>query len=190
MGDVALTVPVILALIHDNPHLKISVLTKAIYADVLKDIPKINVISADIQNKYKGLKGLYKLSQAFKPYHFYAVADLHNVLRSQILRFLLKLQSIKVKAIRKGRADKKALTRTKNKVFKPLKHTTERYADVFKRMGYDIDLSTPKFLFKPDLETKIINDFKYSSAQKHIGMAPFAAHDGKTYPSRFDARSP
>jgi len=183
MGDVAMTVPVILSLRHLYPDLKISVLTKVFYADLFKGIPRINLITAEIQTKHKGLKGLYKLSQELKIYQFDAVADLHNVLRSKLLKIFLKLQGLKVKSIRKGRAEKRALTRTKNKNFNPLRHTVERYALVFERLGLKVDLSQPQYLPKPDLEIEISNDLKFFKAEKKIGIAPFAAHIGKTYPA-------
>ena len=45
----------------------------------------------------------------------------------------------------KGRAEKKALVAIENKVFKQLKNTHERYADVFRELGYTIDLSKLRF---------------------------------------------
>ena len=183
MGDVAMTVPVILSLIQQNPDLKISFLTKAFYGTLFKDIPNVKVISAEVKTKHKGLKGLYRLSEELKAFQFDAVADLHNVLRSKILRFFLFWQSLKVKSINKGRAEKRALTRSKNKKFKPLKPTSQRYADVFKKFGFRVDLSNPHYLPKPELDQKIIKDLNFFKAKKHIGIAPFAAYDGKTYPA-------
>ena len=183
MGDVAMTVQVILALINQYPDLKISLLTKPFYGNLFKDLPNVSVIPAEVKTKHKGLKGLYNLSQELKKFKFDAVADLHDVLRSKILRVFLTLQGLKIKSINKGRAEKKALTRTKNKKFKPLKPTTQRYADVFEKLGFTIDLSNPQYLPKPDLNHKIMNDLNFLKAEKHIGIAPFAAHDGKTYPA-------
>lgn len=183
MGDVAMTIPVILSLLHQYPELKISVLTKTLFGQLFKNIPRVKVISAEVKTKHKGLKGLYKLSRELKNHNLNAVADLHNVIRSKTLRFLLMLQGLKVKSINKGRSEKKALIRFKNKKFKALKPTTQRYADVFDKLGFKIDLSQPKYLPKPDLNSKIIHDLKFFKANKHLGIAPFAAHDGKTYPS-------
>lgn len=183
MGDIAMIVPVILALIHQYPDLKISLLTKPFYGNLFKDLQYVSIIPAEVKTKHKGLKGLYRLSQELKNFKFDAVADLHDVLRSKILRFFLFWHGLKIKSINKGRAEKKALTRTKNKKFKPLKPTTQRYVDVFKKLGFRIDLSTPQYLPKTDLNHKITNDLNFLKAEKHIGIAPFAAHDGKTYPA-------
>ena len=183
MGDVAMTVPVILALLNEYPDLKINLLTKPFYANLFKDLQHVSIISAEVKTKHQGLRGLYNLSQELKQFKFDAVADLHDVLRSKVLRFFLFFQGLKIKSINKGRAEKKALTRTKNKKFKPLKPTTQRYADVFEKLGFTIDLSTPQHLPKPDLNHKIMNDLNFLKSKKQIGIAPFAAHDGKTYPA-------
>ena len=60
------------------------------------------------------------------------VADLHNVLRSSLLKLFFSFRNVvPFVQIDKGRNEKKMLTAFKNKVFKPLKTTHERYADVF-----------------------------------------------------------
>jgi ADP-heptose:LPS heptosyltransferase len=38
-------------------------------------------------------------------------------------------------------------------------------------------------LQKKELSQNLINELDYYAADKHIGIAPFAAHDGKTYPA-------
>lgn len=81
--------------------------------------------------------------------------------------------------IDKGRQDKKALIKGEN--FKPLKTTHERYADVFERLGFKVDLTHPVFPEKETLSPKqlqIIGD----DSKKRIGIAPFAAFEGKMYP--------
>jgi len=89
MGDVAMTVPVIRALSAQYPELKITVLTKELFSPFFRDLKNVNVFHADVNQKHKGLKGLYKLSNELKQFKFDAVADLHNVLRSNILKRLL-----------------------------------------------------------------------------------------------------
>jgi ADP-heptose:LPS heptosyltransferase len=183
LGDVAMTIPVILTLLKQYPELKVSVLTKPFFAKLFKDIPQVNTITANVENEHDGLSGLSQLSRELKKYNFSGVADLHNVLRTKILKFFLFFQDLKIKSINKGRKDKKALTRTKNKVFKRLKTTAERYADVFSSLGYFVNLREPVFLKRNDLEIKISDELQFHEAKKRIGIAPFAAHDGKVYPT-------
>lgn len=183
LGDVAMTIPVILTLLSQNKNLKISVLTKPFFAQLFEDISNVNVIKAHVKTRHKGLKGLYSLSKELTNQNFTAVADLHNVLRSKVLRFFLFFNRLKIRAIDKGRSEKSALTRLKNKKFKPLKTTVERYSEVFNHLGYKLNWQEPQFLEKKEISQELIDDLDYYSAQKHLGVAPFAAHDGKTYPA-------
>jgi hypothetical protein len=59
------------------------------------------------------------LFQDLKALHIDALADLHNVLRSKVIRTLFSLSGKKVAFVDKGRVDKKALTRAENKIFQP-----------------------------------------------------------------------
>ncbi|WP_430468617.1 glycosyltransferase family 9 protein [Winogradskyella ouciana] len=177
MGDVAMTVPVLRALTEEHPGVKITVVTKAFFKPFFSDLKNVEVYAADLKGKHKGVLGLYKLSKELKALKFDAVADLHNVLRSKILK--LFFADKEVVQIDKGRAEKKALT--SGRIFQQLKTTHKRYSDVFEKLGYQIDLSNPQFPEKPELTSKL-KSFISNFEQKIIGIAPFAAHQSKMYP--------
>ncbi|WP_235898308.1 glycosyltransferase family 9 protein [Winogradskyella ouciana] len=177
MGDVAMTVPVLRALTVEHPDLKITVVTSAFFKPFFSNLKNVEVYAADLKGKHKGVLGLYKLSKELKALKFDAVADLHNVLRSKILK--LFFAGKKVVQIDKGRAEKKALT--SGRIFQQLKTTHQRYADVFEQLGYQIDLSNPQFPERAELTSKL-KSFISNSEQKIIGIAPFAAHQSKMYP--------
>jgi ADP-heptose:LPS heptosyltransferase len=178
MGDVAMSVPVLRALTHHYPHLKITVLTKAFFKPIFKDIQNVSVVIADVKGKHKGVFGLYRLArQLNNTSKFYAVADLHNVLRSQLLKTFLRCR--RTITLNKGRKEKQALI--KGKIFQPLKTTHQRYAQVFEKLGFPIDLSKPNFPDKRILSKKSQRLLE-NSTQKLLGIAPFAAHKGKMYP--------
>jgi ADP-heptose:LPS heptosyltransferase len=185
MGDVAMTIPVLRVLTEQYPDLKITVLTRAFFKPFFKDLKNVSTFEADLKGKHKGVLGLYKLSRELKKLHtstslstgFDAVADLHNVLRSKILKFFSTGK--KVAQIDKGRKEKRALT--SGKLFKQLKTTHQRYADVFEVLGYKIDLSNPSFP-KPITLTKKLKGFISNSELETVGIAPFAAHKSKMYP--------
>lgn len=183
MGDVAIAVPLIYTLTKLHSDIKITVLTKPQHKVLFNFIPGVNVICAEVKTKHKNLAGLYRLSRELKTLNFTGVADLHNVLRSKTLCFFLRFQGLKVKIINKGRAEKKALTRTKRKIFKPLKTTIERYADVFRNLGFDLDMSRLELLPKQDLKLSVKSELEINPSKKLFGIAPFAAHDGKVYPA-------
>ena len=105
MGDVAMTVPVLRALTQRYSNLHITVLTKALYKPFFRDLKGVEIIGADLKGDHKGVFGLYKLARSInKQYSFYAFADLHNVLRSKILKQFIKCR--RFVSIDKGRAEK------------------------------------------------------------------------------------
>lgn len=178
MGDVAMTVPVLRALTYQYPELKITVLTRTFFTPLFRDLPNVSVFPAEVKGKHKGVYGLYKLARELnKTNNFYAIADLHNVLRSQILRKIVR--SIRLVTIDKGRKEKKALI--SGDIFQQLKTTHQRYANVFKVLGYKIDLSEPTFPKPKKLSSKV-PEVLGDKTTKWIGIAPFAAHKGKMYP--------
>ena len=203
MGDVAMTVPVLSALTRQYPSLKITVLTKPFFTPMFAQLENVSVFEADVKGKHKGVFGLWTLYKAFRNQNIKAVADLHNVLRSNVLKYYFKSGGISFFQVDKARAEKKALTSADNKVFKPLKTTYERYADVFRASGYPIDLSAAAPLSKEQLSKKTLNWLLENSDKaaklliensrenpkppnddllKIIGIAPFAAFAGKSYP--------
>ncbi|MFD0834719.1 glycosyltransferase family 9 protein [Mariniflexile aquimaris] len=177
MGDVAMTVPVLRAFTEQFPEVKITVLTRATFKCFFRDLNNVSVFIADVKGKHGGISGLFKLSNELKSLGIEAVADLHNVLRSKILKVFFFGK--KVVQIDKGRAEKKALVSGKN--FQQLKTTHQRYADVFEALGFKLDLSHPTFPEKASLPNTV-KALLPNNSNKLIGIAPFAAHQGKMYP--------
>lgn len=181
MGDVAMTVPVIRALTEKYPDCKITVLSKPFFKPLFDTIPQVSFFAAQVNTKHKGILGLLKLYRELKKEKITHVADFHNVLRSKILRALFIFDGKPSIFIDKGRAEKKALTRTKNKIFKQLKTSHQRYADVLNKLGFTLDLSNPTPINKIKLAEKITL-FTGLKKDTWIGIAPFAAFKGKIYP--------
>lgn len=178
MGDVAMMVPVLRAINKQYPDVKITILTRSFFKPFFRDLKNVTVFSAEVKGKHKGIFGLYKLArQLNKENRFYAIADLHNVLRSKILKKFIRCK--RFVSIDKGRAEKKALV--SGKTFQQLKTTHQRYADVFETLGFKLDLSNPIFPKKSILNENILAIIGQGS-KKIIGIAPFAAHEGKMYP--------
>jgi ADP-heptose:LPS heptosyltransferase len=177
MGDVAMTVPVLRAFTNQYPNVKLTVLTKPFFKPFFRDLPNTQVLEAEIDGKHKGVFGLYRLSRELKTLGIDSVADLHNVLRSKILKiFLFGKQVVQID---KGRKEKKALINGQS--FKQLKTSHQRYADVFEILGYPIGLNHPSFPKKENLKENYIQVIGKDS-KSWIGIAPFAAFEGKMYP--------
>lgn len=181
MGDVAMAVPILMALTAQYPEVRITVLSKAFLAPLFEQLPQVDFKAAEVKGKHSGVGGLYKLFLELKKKNFTGVADLHGVIRSHVLSGFFRTIGVKVAKINKGRKEKKTLTRPKNKIFKPLITTHQRYADVFEKLGYPVALNRSYFLEKRQINAEI--DQKLAiSGQKSVGFAPFAAHEGKKYP--------
>jgi ADP-heptose:LPS heptosyltransferase len=182
MGDVAMTVPVIRAFVEQNSNVKITVVSRPFFKPFFNGIPNVNFFSVDVKGRHKGFLGILKLHSDLKQLNIDAVADLHNVLRSQILRTLFALRGKKVAYTDKGRVEKRALTRAQNKIFSPIKTMVERHVDTFNQLGFKVDLSNPKFPQKVNLAEDILKITGEKTTQKWIGIAPFAQYDSKVYP--------
>ena len=181
MGDVAMTVPVLRAFVSQNPEVKITLVSRPFFKPFFDGIPNVNFFGIDLKEKHKGFLGLLRLYKDLKQLKIDAVADLHNVLRSKIIRNLFALSGKKTAFVDKGRSEKKALTRLENKIFKPVTSMFERHKKVFQELGFDINLNNPEFPSKGNLTPEILK-ITGEKTQNWIGIAPFAQYDSKVYP--------
>jgi ADP-heptose:LPS heptosyltransferase len=187
MGDVAMTVPVLRAFTSQYPSVKITVISRPFFKPFFEGIPNIIFFEFDAKQRHKGFFGLFRLFQDLKALQIDAFADLHNVLRSKVIRTLFAWSGKKVAYTNKGRSEKKAFTRAKNKVFKPLKSMIERHVETFNQLGFSIDLTNPSFPEKAVLSNAILkllveNEKIPDLSGIRIGIAPFAQYESKVYP--------
>lgn len=181
MGDVAMTVPVLRALVLQHKEVKITVVSRPFFKPFFDGISNVDFVSVDLNKRHKGFLGLLKLYSDLKKLEIDAVADLHNVLRSKVVRTLFALSGNKVAFTDKGRAEKKALTSLTNKVFKPVKPMVERHVETFKKLGFSIDLKHPNFPPKAVLSDEMLK-ITGNKNQNWLGIAPFAQYQSKVYP--------
>ena len=181
MGDVAMTVPVLRALVLQYPEVKITVVSRPFFQPFFDGIPNVNFFGVDLKERHKGFLGLLRLFSDLRKLNIDVVTDLHNVLRSKVVRTLFALSGKKVAATDKGRAEKKALTSLANKVFAPVKPMVERHVDTLKQLGFSIDLKNPQFPEKAILSEEILSITGIKN-QNWIGIAPFAQYESKVYP--------
>ncbi|PKA82901.1 ADP-heptose:LPS heptosyltransferase [Ulvibacter sp. MAR_2010_11] len=180
MGDVAMTIPVLRIFTQTYPNVKITVLSRVFFKPLFDDIPNVNFLEADVYGEHKGF-GLLKLANEAKELGIDAVADLHNVIRSKAITAYLKMTGLQTATIDKGRAEKKEITQAKGAAISPLKTTHQRYADVFNGLGFPLELKNPSSQVRKQLTPRLLSLIGKHS-QKAIGIAPFAAFEGKMYP--------
>ena len=184
VGDVAMTIPLLYSLCATYPTHHFIFVSRERFGQLLVNKPEnLDFIGINLA-EYKGLHGLFRLYRELSVHKPDMLADLHDVLRTKILRTYFRLFGrAQVASIDKGRREKRELTRACNGNKQQLKSTFERYRNVFTRLGLPF---TPHFssLFKDELGD--ISDFSTTIPPKGddrwIGIAPFARHRGKIYP--------
>ena len=191
LGDVAMVVPVVWSLAHQYPDVRITVLSRGFARPFFEDLaPNIGFMEADLKREYHGIKGLNALYRRLAAKQFTAVADLHSVLRSNFLRMRFNLNRYHVAHIDKHRKGRRHLTAASSKKELVQQPTSfENYSDVFKRLGYPVTIefhsiyeNTPTGKGDLALLPESLTSKLSSLNSKLIGIAPFAAHDGKIYP--------
>lgn len=184
MGDVAMTIPVLKAFSLQYPEAKITVVSRPFFKPFFDDIANVNFFAIDLKERHKGFLGLLRLFSDLRKLNIDAVADLHNVLRSKVIRTLFALSGKKVAATDKGRSDKKALTKLELKEIFPTKSMFERHVTTFQKLGFNFNLSRSFGTTFP--EKTILSEEIIAITEKKegnwIGIAPFAQYESKVYP--------
>ena len=181
IGDVVMTIPVLRCLEKKYPDKKFIFVTRKKFAPFFKEFNNITFFEVDFKKRHKGLLGLCRLFKDLKNTNPTKIADLHNVLRTQFLKFLFQLSFHKVVSVDKKRIERKALTRKKNKIFKPLTSIHFNYQEVFNKLGFDIDL-TKDHSFPASKNFSLNTEAISLTNRRIIGIAPFARYLTKTYP--------
>ena len=181
MGDVAMTVPVIRCLEKTYPENKFIFVTRPKFRSFFHEFKNVEIFELDFKTRHKGFFGLFRLFSDLRKIKPKRVADLHSVLRTNILSFLFRIFFIKVSVIDKKRKERKALTRKTNKIFKPLTPIHFLYQEVFNKLGFSIDL-TKDHIFPPSKVFNLNTDGVDIDSGKLVGIAPFAKHGAKMYP--------
>lgn len=167
-GDVAMTAPVFREFLEQNSDVELIFVSRKNFSAIFDDIPNLKFKGVDL-DEYKGFLGLRRLARElineFQPDY---IADLHDVIRTKILKRIFRSRGYKIAVINKGKEEKEELTDVWNLDKKKLKSNIERYADVFRNLGYNVKLSH-------QYRSK-------SSVKEGIGIAPFAQHKGKMLP--------
>lgn len=181
MGDVAMTIPVLRAFSLQYPEVKITVVSRPFFKPFFDDIENVNFFPIDLKERHKGFLGLLRLFSDLRKLNIDVVADLHNVLRSKVVRTLFALSGKKVAATDKGRRDKKELTKLEIKTISPTQSMFSRHGETFEKLGFPLDLNNPTFPKKTILSEEILA-ITGNKDKNWIGIAPFAQYESKVYP--------
>lgn len=180
MGDVAMTAPVVAAVCVANPTVQFDVLSTSFFEPFFERLPNLRFVGTDIRKEGGGVVALWRLSRRLQGLSsgYDLVVDLHDVLRTKLLRAMLRLHGARVFVVDKGRRAKRELVGGVRRV--QLKPMAERYADVFRRAG----LAVPA-VGRVRARRPLPQGFgvERREGESWIGVAPFAQHRGKMYPA-------
>lgn len=172
LGDILMAVPVIDALAKQYPELQITVVSRPFVGSIMQLLPEnVSFYSVDLKN-YKGGRGLNRLCQELMKLHPTMLADFHDVLRTIFIRSNLRLSKVIVSHIHK---DRKARKRFITSAKKEQQITSfELYKQCLSELGFDVKIDWRQHF----------SLFENNTCNKPnaIGIAPFAAHQGKVYP--------
>lgn len=185
LGDVAMTLPSVYDACTANPDVRFYFLTRHHPAQVFINRPANLTMAAVNLDNYKGVGGMWRLAKALrKRYGITDYVDLHDVLRTKMLRMFMRLQGVRVNCLDKGRRAKKELTRRSNKMLVQLKPMPERYREVFYRAGIALanDFESLWGKGKGDVSVFASVTGPKREGEKWLAIAPFAKHRGKIYP--------
>ena len=184
IGDVAMTIPVVYSVAKSNPTDEFTVLTQAFLIPLFRNKPKnVSLIGISIKGTEKTFAGLMRFVYALAHTPYDIVFDLHNVLRSMLIRSAFRMKGKPVYVIDKGRKEKARIIRSDSYPSETLCPMTERYADVFRKAGlaYE-DHFLSLFDAGSPLDTSSLTALFGEKDCAWVGIAPFAKHEGKIYP--------
>lgn len=177
-----MTVPVIRAFLTQNPNIKVTMVSRPFFKPMFAEFKNVSFLDFDEHGRHEGFLGIFKLYFDIRKQKIDGFIDLHNVLRTKIVRKLVGFWGKKTAAIDKGRKGKNALTRPDKKVFEQQPTMFEIHKQAFEKLGFKIHIVAPRFPAKPELDPKTIKLIGPVENYKLIGIAPFAQHQGKEYP--------
>lgn len=183
LGDVAMTVPAVYDACRANPNVHFIFVTRPAPAKVFVNPPaNLTVESIDL-TRYKGPGGIWRLTQQLiRKYGVDTYIDLHDVLRTRIMRAIARLHGLRVTRLDKLRHRRRELVTGHDRT--PLTPTVIRYADAIEDAG----------LQRGEGFVSVYGGHKADSAlfaairpprphtEVWVAIAPFAAHAGKRLP--------
>lgn len=187
LGDVALCLPALKAVLAAQPNWRITLVTRPRFAPIFQQQERLTVFPADVELKYRGPWGMLQVARDVERLHgkVDALVDLHDNLRSALLRLYFKTQGKRVFKYEKGRKEKKKLLG--NLAHQPpLPHTTERYLAAFQPLFHPALPALPAPpLFQIPMEDQTLAKRFIQSLEVEkgvIGIAPFAQYGLKCLP--------
>jgi ADP-heptose:LPS heptosyltransferase len=186
LGDVAMTIPVIYSAAKAHPGDSFTVVTQPFLIQLfINKPPNVELLGIDVKGAEKSLGGLLRFAFRLTGRHFDMTLDLHNVIRSRLINWILRLRGTRIFVMDKKRKDRKRLTKKPPKEIAPMPPTVERYTEVFHRAGFRFeDTFTPFF---GDLKSSSTNFTNFTNFHQFNDSTILDANSSSTRHSALDA---
>lgn len=187
LGDVAMLLQVLYAVARANEQHEFVLLTQPLMTELLIDAPdNVEAMAIDIRGEEGKLLGLLRYAGRLRREHFDAVLDLHDVLRTKLLRAYLWMTGVPFLHLKKPRRERKHLLqhgyRSEEDAVPAM---WGLYLRVFQLAGLDVPEEVPPIPRHPLLEQAFARRYPELARLDHqrvrIGIAPFASTAAKTY---------
>lgn len=183
IGDVAMTIPVIYSAARSNPADTFTVVTQSFLKPIFMNHPSnVEVIGINTKGRERRLGGLIRFAAVLARQNYDMVLDLHDVLRTKVIRTFFKIKGKQVVVFDKARKERARLTKQNKKEFKPLRSVIDRYIDVFIKAGLNYTETFTSLFQEHPANLQAMEAAVGAKKGKWIGIAPFAKHQGKIYP--------
>ncbi len=153
MGDVAMLIPLLYAVARANEQHEFILLTQPFFTELLLDSPdNVEGMAIDIRREEKSFLGLLRYARRLRHEHFDAVLDLHDVLRTKVLRSILRLTGVPTQHLCKPRQERRRLIAdSPTKDLTPLTPMWQLYQQVFRSAGLVVPEAIPPVAIHPTL---------------------------------------
>jgi heptosyltransferase-2 len=180
IGDVLLTTPLLRAIRHRHPGSRLTVLTKQAYIPLLSHNPHVERVIG-LENR----RPLTDLAAELRTHRYTHLLDLHDSLRSRVLRMLVPGRWGTYPKHRLARA---LLIYTKRNGYRDRRPVPERYFSAARGLDVLPDGAPPEFYIAPEAEREAaewLNTAGLAQQCPMIALAPGAAHATKRWPLEY-----
>ncbi|MGE3538423.1 MAG: lipopolysaccharide heptosyltransferase II [Candidatus Tectimicrobiota bacterium] len=185
LGDILLTTPVLRLLRTHCPHARLEVLTRAMYADLLRTNPCVDQLHC-----FASQESMTGLLRRLRPRRYDLVLDLHRTLRSRLLSYGINAAQKLVYSKRTWR--RALLVHGGWNTLRAMTPVPELYAAPLRRLGLTAPLPPPELLVAPEsrdaMQAVLARALPGSARRPWLAVAPGARWPTKCWPvERFAA---
>jgi lipopolysaccharide heptosyltransferase II len=177
IGDVLLTTPLLRAIRRRHPGARITVLTRLVHAPLLSHNPHVNQVIGVTSDR--GISGVVSALRAHRYSH---KLDLHDSVRSRMLRLLMPGRW---RTYPKHRLARTMLIHAKKNWYRDSRPVAERYFDAARDLDVVPDGAPPDLFLSPEAVREAadwLDQIGLRSDRPLVALAPGAAHATKRWP--------